>query len=112
MTEFQNDPLNLPEIMPLLPMRDIVIFPSMILPLFVGREASITAVDEALAKDRLIFLVGQKKEEDEDPIPEGIYKVGCISIIMRMHKLPDGRVKILAQGLAKAQITDVFKRQT
>ncbi len=112
MNEFQNDPLNLPEVMPLLPMRDIVIFPSMILPLFVGREASITAVDEALAKDRLIFLVGQKKEEDEDPIPEGIYKVGCISIIMRMHKLPDGRVKILAQGLAKAQITDVFKRQT
>ncbi len=111
MFDFQNDPLSLPEVMPLLPMRDIVIFPSMILPLFVGREASITAVDEALAKDRLIFLVAQKNEQDEDPIPDGIYKTGCIAIIMRMHKLPDGRVKILTQGLAKAQITDVFKRQ-
>ncbi|MDO8446994.1 MAG: endopeptidase La [Deltaproteobacteria bacterium] len=92
--------------MPLLPVRDIVVFPYMILPLFIGRETSIKAVDEALAKDRLILLAAQKDINDEEPKPEGIYKVGTVAMIMRMLKLPDGRVKILVQGLTKAAIDE------
>ncbi|MCD6291862.1 MAG: endopeptidase La, partial [Deltaproteobacteria bacterium] len=83
----------------------------MIMPLFVGREASIKAVDEALAGDRLIFLVTQKDLREENPGRSGVYRVGTISMIMRMLKLPDGRVKILVQGLAKAAITEVVQKE-
>lgn len=104
--ETEAEQLKIPETLPLLPVRDIVVFPYMILPLFIGREMSIKAVDEALAKDRLILLVAQKDISDEDPKPEGIYKIGTVAMIMRMLKLPDGRVKILVQGLTKAAIDE------
>jgi ATP-dependent Lon protease len=96
--------LQLPEELPLLPVRDVVIFPYMILPLFVGREKSIAAVDAALARDRLIFLAAQKELGEEEPTPEDIFTVGTVAMIMRMLKLPDGRVKILVQGLAKGRL--------
>ncbi|HUT55204.1 MAG TPA: endopeptidase La [bacterium] len=96
--------------MPLLPVRDVVVFPFMILPLFVGRETSVAAVNEALGKDRMILLVAQREMAEEDPNPEGIYRAGTVSMIMRMLKLPDGRVKILAQGLARARIME-YKTQ-
>ncbi|BCR06868.1 Lon protease [Desulfuromonas versatilis] len=98
--------LQIPEILPLLPVRDVVIFPYMIIPLFVGREKSIAAVDAALAKDRLIFLATQKEMAQEEPEPEDIYRVGTVAMIMRMLKLPDGRVKVLVQGLAKGRLLD------
>lgn len=101
-----NEELKIPEVLPLLPVRDVVVYPYMILPLFVGREISIGAVDWALSKDRLIFLSTQKDINEEDPSPESIYEVGTVAMIMRMLKLPDGRVKILVQGLAKARITE------
>ena len=107
----EGDELVLPDELPLLPVRDVVVFPFMIMPLFVGREASIKAVEEALAGDRLIFLVTQKDLREENPDRGGVYRVGTISMIMRMLKLPDGRVKILVQGLAKAAITDVVQRK-
>ena len=97
--ETKQEELDIPATMPMLPIRDVVVFPYMILPLFVGREASIKAVDEALAKDRIIFLASQKAVEDEDPKTKDIYRTGTISMIMRMLKLPDGRVKVLVQGL-------------
>jgi ATP-dependent Lon protease len=97
--------IHIPEELPLLPVRDVVIFPYMILPLFVGREKSIAAVDAALARDRLIFLTTQKELAEEEPGPEDIYTVGTVAMIMRMFKLPDGRVKILVQGLAKGRLT-------
>lgn len=100
----QSDELKIPDILPLLPVRDVVVYPYMILPLFVGREGSINAVDKALSGDRLIFLATQKELGDEDPAPDAIYQVGTVAMIMRMLKLPDGRVKILVQGLAKARI--------
>ncbi len=106
----EGEELVLPDELPLLPVRDVVVFPFMIMPLFVGREASIKAVDEALAGDRLIFLVTQKDLREENPDRSGVYRVGTISMIMRMLKLPDGRVKILVQGLAKAAITEVVQR--
>src|SRR3989338_2047667 len=98
-TEFK-----IPDELPLLPVRDIVIFPYMILPLFVGRESSINAVNEALATDRMILLAAQKDAGNNEPKPEDLYKVGTVVMIIRMLKLPDGRVKILVQGLSKAKI--------
>jgi len=106
-----GEELVLPDELPLLPVRDVVVFPFMIMPLFVGREASIKAVEEALSGDRLIFLVTQKDLREENPDRGGVYRVGTISMIMRMLKLPDGRVKILVQGLAKAAITEVVQRK-
>jgi ATP-dependent Lon protease len=98
-----------PETLPMLPVRDIVVFPYMILPLFVGREASIRAVEEALAKNRLIFLASQKEITEENPTSETIYETGTIARIMRMRKHPDGRVKILIQGEAKGRIVKYAK---
>ena len=98
-----------PEI-PLLPVRDVVVYPFMILPLFVGREKSIRAVDESLGRERLILLAAQRDAEAEDPEPEGLYRVGTVAMIMRMLKMPDGRVKILVQGVSRAEITDFTRR--
>jgi len=100
-----EDPqLKIPEILPVLPLRDIVVFPFMIVPLFVSRERSIKAVDQSLSESRLIFLVSQKDTEQEEPGVEDLYRMGTVSIIMRMLKLPDGRLRILVQGLTRAQI--------
>ena len=106
---FDNQPVEVPQTLPMLPVRDIVVFPYMIIPLFVGRESSIRSVEDALAKNRLIFLASQKDIAEENPTPESIYKVGTVAKIMRMRKLSDGRVKILIQGEAKAQITSFTK---
>jgi ATP-dependent Lon protease len=93
------------ETLPLLPIRDLVVYPFMILPLFVGRDSSIKAVEEALNNtDRLILLASQKDISAEHPAPSDIYELGTVAMIMRMRKLPDGRVKILIQGLTKARI--------
>ncbi|HEX9454355.1 MAG TPA: endopeptidase La [Candidatus Binatia bacterium] len=106
----KNSQVEIPEILPLLPIRDIVIYPYMMLPLFVGRDVSIRAVEEALSRDRLIFLVSQKNSAEENPSPADIHKVGTIASIMRMLKLADGRVKILVQGLAKGEV-DTYLRE-
>ncbi|MBN1115525.1 MAG: endopeptidase La [Oligoflexia bacterium] len=110
-----KDGIPIPSEMPMLPVRDIVVFPYMILPLFVGRENSIRAVEQALAGDRIIFLSSQKEISDENPTPDRIYETGTIAMIMRMRKLPDGRIKILTQGLSKGRVksyldTDPFYR--
>ncbi|RQW77435.1 MAG: endopeptidase La, partial [Geobacter sp.] len=102
----ETEELKIPDILPLLPVRDVVVYPYMILPLFVGREISIAAVDHALSRDRLIFLATQKDVSDEEPAPDAIYSVGTVAMIMRMWKLPDGRVKILVQGLAKGRVSE------
>ena len=105
-TNYEGDNIELKDHLPLLPIRDIVVYPFMILPFFVGRESSIQAVDHALTKtDRLILLSSQKDMKAEAPAPDEIYEVGTIAMIMRMRKLPDGRIKILVQGLSKARIT-------
>jgi ATP-dependent Lon protease len=101
---FDDKVLEIPATLPMLPVRDIVVFPYMILPLFVGREGSIRSVEEALAKNRLIFLASQKEITEENPTADTIYTTGTIAMIMRMRKLSDGRVKILIQGVAKGRI--------
>ena len=105
-TNYDGDAIEFKESLPLLPVRDLVVYPFMILPLFVGRETSIKAVEEALNHtDRLILLASQKDISAEAPAPSEIYEMGTVAMIMRMRKLPDGRIKILIQGLAKARIT-------
>lgn len=101
---FDDKVMDIPQTLPMLPVRDIVVFPYMIIPLFVGRETSIRSVEEALAKNRLIFLASQKDISEDNPTPESIYTTGTVAMIMRMRKLSDGRVKILIQGVAKAQV--------
>jgi ATP-dependent Lon protease len=106
-----NEEFNIPEELPLLTVRDVVIFPYMIIPLFVGREFSIQAIDEALSKDRLIFVSAQKNVNDEFPNKENIYSIGTIAMIMRMLKLPDGRVKVLVQGISKGKIKEFIQEK-
>lgn len=106
---FDDKVLEIPQSLPMLPVRDIVVFPYMIIPLFVGRDASIRSVEEALAKNRLIFLASQKDISEENPSPESIYTVGTVAMIMRMRKLSDGRVKILIQGVAKGRVKNFTK---
>jgi ATP-dependent Lon protease len=96
--------VEIPDQLPLLPVRDIVVFPYMVLPLFVGREMSIKAIEAALAGNRMIFLATQKALDVENPTPDDIHTIGTVGIIMRMLKLPDERIKILVQGLSKAKI--------
>ncbi|MBI5826312.1 MAG: endopeptidase La [Deltaproteobacteria bacterium] len=100
----EEEQLVIPDTLPLMPVRDVVIFPFMIVPLFVGRERSINGVDAALTKDRLIMAATQRDVTKEDPDPEDLYDSGTVCMIMRMMKLPDGRVKILVQGLTRAHI--------
>src|SRR6266496_5301411 len=99
--------LQIPSELPLLPLRDIVIYPFMIVPLFVSREKSIRAVDEALGENRMILLASQKDLDKEEPTADDLYRVGTAAVIMRMLKLPDGRIRILVQGLARAEIESV-----
>ncbi len=95
---------EIPEIIPVLPVRDIVVFPYMIIPLFVGREMSIKAIEQALAESRMILLLTQRDMSIENPTAADLYESGTVGMIMRMLKLPDGRVKILVQGLSKAKV--------
>ncbi len=96
--------VQIPDTLPVLPVRDIVVFPYMIIPLFVGREISIKAIDQALSTNRMILLLTQKDLSIENPAVGDLYRVGTVGMIMRMLKLPDGRVKILVQGLSKARV--------
>ena len=89
---------------PLLPLRDIVIFPSMVVPLFVGREKSIRALQEAMKSDKSIILVTQKNSEIDDPISKDLYQFGCMSKILQLLKLPDGTVKVLVEGEKRVKI--------
>ena len=95
--------VEIPDNLPVLPVRDLVVFPYMILPLFVGREMSIKAIEYSLSVNRMVLLVAQKDLNIENPTPDDLFSVGTVAIIMRTLKLPDGRVKILVQGLTKAK---------
>lgn len=104
-TNYEGDKIELKEALPLLPIRDMVIYPFMIQSLFVGRESSIKALEEALnSNDQMILLASQKDISAESPEKDDIYHLGTVVKIMRLRRLPDGRIKILIQGLAKAKI--------
>ena len=96
--------LEIPEILPLMAVRDVVVFNYMIIPLFVGRSSSVEAVNEALSANKLLMLVTQKDPTQDEPKPEDLYEVGMVAMIMRTLKLPDGRLKVLVQALSKAKV--------
>ena len=103
---------ELPKTLPLMPVRDIVVFTDMVLPLFVGREKSVRAVEEAVAKSGFLFLATQKDPGIENPKTEDIFSVGTIGRILRVLKLPDGRVKTLVQGIARAKIIKYVRKRS
>ncbi|MBF0463750.1 MAG: endopeptidase La [Nitrospirae bacterium] len=102
--------LEIPDVLPVLPVRDIVVFPYMIIPLFVGREKSISSIDSSLSTNRMIMLLTQKDLNTENPSIDELYHTGTVGLIMRMLKLPDGRVKILVQGITKARCSDIHEK--
>ncbi|MFM8234017.1 MAG: endopeptidase La [Holophagaceae bacterium] len=95
---------KIPEILPVLPLREVVVYPYVIQPLSVSREKSIRAIDAALVENRMILLVSQKQVEVDNPTPSDLYQVGTVAIIMRVLKLPDGRIRALAQGIQRVRI--------
>jgi len=103
--------IEIPQELPVLAVRDIVIFPYMIIPLFVGRDISVKAVEHALNTNRLILLLTQKDFNIEVPEPSDLYNIGTICMIMRMLRLPDGRLKILVQGISKAKALDFYQSE-
>ena len=103
-----NDKRNddLPKILPMLPVRDVVVFPSMVLPIAVGREKSIRALEEAMTSERYIFVATQKNLQIEDPTPDDIYHIGSVCEVLQMLKMPDGTLKILIECVARAEWTE------
>ena len=109
----EDDPeAVIPTILPMMPVRDVVIFTDMLLPLFVGREKSVNAIEESISKDRYLFVATQIDPAIENPKTEEIYQIGTVSRILRMLKLPDGRVKALVQGIAKARIVKYVRKRS
>jgi ATP-dependent Lon protease len=109
-----SDPVPSAEIVqyPLLPLRDVVVFPHMVIPLFVGRPKSIKAMETAMEAGKSILLVAQKSAAKDDPGPEDMYPIGCVSNILQMLKLPDGTVKVLVEGGARAEIREIVDVKT
>src|SRR3989442_6185083 len=100
----EQQQVTIPDVLPVLPLPDVVVFPYMIVPLFVNRDRSAKAVDQALSENRMILLVSQKNPNVDDPKTEDLHDFGTVSVIMRMLKLPDGRVRILVQGFSRAKV--------
>src|SRR5215468_11799524 len=100
----EQQQITIPDVLPVLPMPDVVVFPYMIVPLFVNRERSAKAVDHSLAENRMILLVAQKDSNVDEPKAVDLHDFGTVSVIMRMLKLPDGRIRILVQGFSRAKV--------
>jgi len=96
---------------PVLPLRDVVVYPFMVVPLFVGRERSIKALEVAMAADKQILVVTQKSASDDQPIEDGLYKVGTLATVLQLLKLPDGTVKVLIEGVKRAKVTNFIGNQ-
>ena len=100
----REDQENKPLVVPVLPLRDVVVYPYMVIPLFVGREKSIQALDAAMADNKQILLVAQRSADIDDPKPSDLYEVGTLASILQLLKLPDGTVKVLVEGSERAQL--------
>ena len=92
---------------PLLPLRDVVVYPQIVQPLFVGRPKSIKALETAMASDKKVLLVAQKSAADDDPSASDLYQIGTVATILQLIRLPDGTVKVLVEGLDRAKIKSV-----
>jgi ATP-dependent Lon protease len=109
--EPQDEAIKIPDVLPVLPLKDIVVFPYIILPLSVGRDKSVLAVDRALSESRVIMLVAQRDAANDNPGEADLFEVGTAAVIMRMLKLPDGRIRILVQGLARARVQHISQME-
>ena len=101
--DLPNEQLELP----LLPLRDVVVFPHMVIPLFVGRPKSIKALESAMEAGKGILLVAQKSASKDEPSVEDLYSIGCVANILQMLKLPDGTIKVLVEGVQRARLDSV-----
>ena len=101
--------MNVKMNLPLLPLRDIVVFPSMVIPLFVGRDKSINALNDVMTSEKKILLVTQKNSETDDPKRNDVFNYGCESRILQLLKLPDGTVKVLVEGIKRVKILDFLE---
>jgi ATP-dependent Lon protease len=97
------------ERVPLLPLRDVVVFPHTVMPLFVGRKSSVNAITQAMGTNKYIFLVAQKDEKTENPVNDDLHQVGTLATILQMLKLPDGTIKVLVEGVKRAKIDQFFE---
>ena len=109
MVPASSEPKNV--IFPLLPLRDVVVYPHMVVPLFVGRDKSILSLEHAMESDKQIVLVAQKDPSEDEPGAQDVYKVGTLATILQMLKLPDGTLKVLVEGLNRVAIQDTFEDQ-
>ena len=112
MSDSQNLPLaETPnrQLIPVLPLRDVVVYPHMVIPLFVGREKSILALEAAMADNKKILLLAQKNAEVDDPAPKDLYQLGTLSTILQMLKLPDGTIKVLVEGGERVQVDSILE---
>ena len=100
------------EVLPLLPLRDVVVFPAMVIPLFVGREKSIHALEEAMAHDKRIMLIAQRDAADDEPGSDGLHAIGTIANVLQLLKLPDGTVKVLVEGDERARLEQLIDEDT
>src|SRR5215210_1055927 len=97
-------------LLPILPLRDIVVFPQRIVPLFVGREKSVAALEAAMASDKELFLVAQLDPGEDDPDRDALYDLGVVATAMQLLKLPDGTVRVLVEGVRRARLVDLVDR--
>src|SRR5262245_38253383 len=104
--DLPEDQMKIPKQLPVLPLRDLVVYPFIIVPLSVSRERSLKAVDLALAENRMILLLTQKDSAVEEPAETDLYSIGTVAVIMRMLKLPDGRLRVLVQGVSRAKVEE------
>jgi ATP-dependent Lon protease len=109
--EEREEQFKLPESLPVLPLTDAVVYPFMVLPLFIDRESAIAAIDAALSSDRLILLLSKKADEKVEPDSWEMYQVGTVAAIMKMLKLPDGRTRVIIQGITRAGVKKFVQRK-
>ncbi|HSG64887.1 MAG TPA: LON peptidase substrate-binding domain-containing protein, partial [Gammaproteobacteria bacterium] len=100
-------PTPTPDTLPVLPLRDVVVYPHMVIPLFVGREKSIVALEQAMKVNKQILLLAQKQADVDDPAPKDLYEVGTVATILQLLKLPDGTVKVLVEGVERAKVEEL-----
>src|SRR5580700_9093466 len=102
--ETPSGPKSHINVLPVLPLRNIVVYPHMVAPLFVGRDKTVRALEEAMRGDKQILLVTQKNENEDDPSTDDIYEIGVVASVLQLLKLPDGTVKVLVEGRQRAKV--------
>ena len=107
----RSEPSAIPSILPLIPLRDLSLFPNLVVPLFVGRERSIKALEEAMREGHLVALATQRKAETQDPRAEDIYEIGCVATVMQELKLPDGTAKALVEGKQRFRVLEYLQTE-